>query len=413
MALSQLLNECGWLMANTLSFFLRPKKHTMKKLLLLILLAPVAGSQAQLLKKIKDKAQQAMEPKKSSETNTPPGSSESSSQQERSKEKWTPGPNDQKVFTLESGETFLYDETRVFAKDGKISYAFVLMNKKYQYFLVEDGKRSGPFATPPVEQLYRNAIAQVGDGEEDNKINIGSDQRDPVAQQYSKTINNKLFIVFKGKNYGPYDYIAKMVVSPDEKKFWAAVVVGGMSELTSKMGMGNVLLVNDAGVNQKTPSENGMPAKFYVSNSFTAAAVSILDNINQKVFTVSSSGKTTEGNMTDLYNNDKSFTSVADNGDIISVPSQSPRQLLVNGEEAAVFKVPVTNLSRLFIMPDYKKSAFYQGGKIYRGDESEEALTGVVFPKLVAVGKDHLICYYKIHETENGAKDVYLCKKNL
>lgn len=256
-------------------------------------------------------------------------------------------------------------------------------------------------------------MARVGDNDEDNQVYVGGDKRDPVAQQYSKTINNKLFIVFRGKNYGPYDYIAKMVVSPDEKKFWAAVVVGGMNDMMSKMGMGNIYLVNDAGLNQKTPSENAMPAKFFVSAGFTAAAVSILDNINQKTFTVSSSGKTMEGNMTDLYNNDKSYTSVADNGDILAIPGQSPRQLLVNGEEAAVFKVPVSNLSRLFIMPDYKKSAFYEGGKIYRGDGSEESLSGVVFPKLVSIGKDHMICYYKIHETENGGKDVYLCKKIL
>lgn len=133
------------------SLFFRLKKHTMKKLLLIMLLAFAANTQAQLLKKIKDKAQQAMEPKKSTETGSSSGSTESSANEESQKVKWVPGPSDQKVFTLESGETFLYDETRVFARDGKISYAFVVMNKKYNYFLVEDGKRSGPFSSPPVE----------------------------------------------------------------------------------------------------------------------------------------------------------------------------------------------------------------------------------------------------------------------
>lgn len=413
MLLSQLLNECGWLMANTLSFFLRPKKHIMKKLLLLILLAPFAGSQAQLLKKIKDKAQQAMEPKKGSETNTPSGSPESSSQQERSKEKWTPGPNDQKVFTLESGETFLYDETRVYAKEGKLSYAFVLMNKKYQYFLVEDGNRSGPFDQPPVDRLYRNSPRQVADKEQDNNITIGNDKRDPVAQQYSKTINNQLFLVFNGKNYGPYDYVAKMLVSPDEKRFWAVVIIGGQVEMMAKMGMGNVFLVNEAGVKQKASADLAIPVKMFVSNEFKASALVTLDNATQKVQTVSSSGKIMEGSMSDLNNNDRSYTTVSDNGDIISVPSQSPRQLLVNGAEAAMFKVPVTNMLRLFIMPDYKKSVYYESGKIYRGDGSEESLSGILFPKMVALGKDQLICYYKILETENGAKDVYLCKKLL
>ena len=43
----------------------------------------------------------------------------------------------------------------------------------------------------------------------DEKIEIGSEKKDPVAKQYSKTIANKLYIVFNGKNFGPYDFVGK------------------------------------------------------------------------------------------------------------------------------------------------------------------------------------------------------------
>jgi hypothetical protein len=204
-----------------------------------------------------------------------------------------------------------------------------------------------------------------------------------------------------------------MKVSPDKKKFWAAVVIGGAVEMMAKMGMGNSFLVNEAGLKQKAGDQNSFPIKLMISNNFAAAAVGIVDNMTQKTIIISSTGKKQEGNMNDLYAGEQPATSVADNGDIISVPSQSPTQLMVNGNEAAAFKVPVTSIRRLFILPDYKKSVYYQSGKLYRGDGSEESLTGIVFPKFVTIGNEHGIYYYKIHETETGDKDVYLCKKIL
>jgi hypothetical protein len=138
-----------------------------------------------------------------------------------------------------------------------------------------------------------------------------------------------------------------------------------------------------------------------------------MDNAAQKAITISSTGKKQESNITDLYSNGNSIMKIAENGDIISIPSQSPTQLMVNGDEAATFKVPVKGMSRLFLMSDYKKSVYYANGKLYRGDGSEEALTGVTFPKFATVNNQPAIYYYKIHETETGDKDIYLCKKIL
>jgi hypothetical protein len=386
----------------------------------------VQPTQAQLFKKLKEKAQQAIEkkPAKEATSNSQPNEvqkeeSQTSSPTSKTKTKWQPTPDCEKLLTLNSGETILFDETKVFAKEGKMSYAFITQDKSYKYYLIEDGKRSGPFNQAPINQVAINVEAEAGEDEnqnstnDDEKIEIGNNKKDAVTAQYSKTINNKLYIVFNGKNFGPYDFVAKMRVSPDKKKFWAAIVIGGTSDMMAKMGMGNSFLVNESGVKQKGGDAASFAAKMMVSQNFGAAALSILDNGAQKAITISSTGKKQEGNVMDLYGDKGTNMSVAENGDILSIPSQSPTQLLVNGSEAAAFKVPIANMKRLFILSDYKKSVYYQAGKLYRGDGSEEALKGVTFPKFVTINNQPCIYYYKLHETDNGDKDVYLCKKCL
>ncbi len=400
----------------------------MKKIIILFILASFVSinSQAQLFKKLKEKAEKTLEPKKKTETQ--PTSSEEKQQtneeavptkSNKTKVKWQPTQDCNKLFTLDKGESFYYDETKVYASNGKLSTAFVITNKQYEYFLIEDGKRTGPFKEAPVKQM--NIVSDKKNSEEDgnsnndedDNIEMGGDKKDPVAQQYSKTINNKLYLVFNGKNFGPYDFVGKMKVSPDKKKFWASVVIGGASEMTAKMGMGNSFLVNEAGIKQKGGDQNSFAMKMMVSQNFSAAALSIMDNAGQKVITISSTGKKQEGNIADLYSNGKTSMMIAENGDIVSIPSQSPTQLMVNGNEAATFKIPVVGLNRLFLMSDYKKSVYYSKGKLYRGDETEEALDGVTFPKFATVNNQPAIYYYKIHETETGEKDIYVCKKIL
>ncbi len=398
----------------------------MKKILILFMLACFANinTQAQLFNKLKEKAAKALEPKKKTETPAAApeekqgATEEAPTSAKKAKVKWQPTSDCSKLFTLEKGETFLYDETKVYAANGKLTTYFVVTNNKYEYFLIEDGKRTGPFKEAPLKQMNivsdkKNSEEDGSDNDDDDKIEMGGDKKDPVAQQYSKTISNKLYIVFNGKNFGPYDYVAKMKVTPDKKKFWAAVIIGGVNEMMSKMGMGNSYLVNEAGVKQKGGDQNSFAVKMMVNQNFSAAALSVMDNAAQKAITISSTGKKQESNITDLYSDGKSMMMIADNGDIISVPSQSPTQLMVNGNEAASFKIPIKAMNRLFIMSDYKKSVYYTKGKLYRGDGSEEALTGVTFPKFAMVNNQPTICYYKIHETETGDKDVYLCKKTL
>jgi hypothetical protein len=121
----------------------------------------------------------------------------------------------------------MFDENKVIAKNGKMSYAFIIKNKKYEYFVIEDGLRTGPFKDVPTTELNivsenRNIDSDDGGSSnrvsDDEKIEIGNNKKHAISAQYCKTINNKLYIVFNGKNFGPYDFVAKMRVSADKKE---------------------------------------------------------------------------------------------------------------------------------------------------------------------------------------------------
>ncbi|MBC7937912.1 MAG: hypothetical protein H7Y86_21405 [Rhizobacter sp.] len=376
------------------------------------------STSAQLLKKLKEKAAKSLEEKKKSSdesgsddnnSTSAAASNTTSSKSSNTKEPPIPPVNGKVVFSLGTDERVLYDETAIIANNSGVSYQFVVQNSKYEYFLIDNGNRTGPFKNPPIKSA--NAGTESNSGE--NDVSMG-DKKDPVAIQYSKTISGKLYLVFNGKNYGPYDHVSKMVVSPDKKQFFAVVTIGGANAMTTKMGMGTIYMVNNAGLKQ-TAGDGGtsIAMKFYVSESFTHSMVTVMDQTSQKILTVTTSGKQTETSMADMYSGGENRNMVSDKGDIITIPSQSPTQILVNGNEAASFKVPIENINRLFITPDVSKSIYYTNGKLYKADGSEVSMSGILFPKVVTTGNVTSVYYFKVFKNESGVKDVYLCKKEI
>lgn len=389
----------------------------MKKILAFLLLTGVCyNTEAQLLKKLKEKAEKAMEQKKpatSTESNTPATPAAESSNKSESKTPVKPPSYCDSIFVINADETFLYDEAEVIAQNNQMSYTFVVQNNKYEYFLIEDGKRSGPFKESPVKSIKPADDDEEASSKDDDKVSMG-DEKDPVAIQYSKTINGKLYIVFNGKNYGPYDHVGKMIVSRDKKQFFALVTIGGANAMTAKMGMGNNYMVNEGVLKQKAGDGGmAMAMKFSVSKGFKHCMAVVMDQTSQKVISITSANKTEEGSMEALYSGSGNISFVNDNGDIISVPTQSPTQILQNGKEVASFKVPIKSMARLFITPDISKSVYYEKGKLYKADGTEESLSGILFPKVVTIKNITAIYYFKIYKNDSGARVVYLCKKEL
>jgi hypothetical protein len=389
----------------------------MKKIIAFLLLAGVCfNTEAQLLKKLKEKAEKAMEQKKpaaSTESNAPAAPAAESSNKTESKTPVKPPSYCDSIFVINADETFLYDEAEVIAQNNQMSYTFVVQNNKYEYFLIEDGKRSGPFKESPVKSIKPADDDEDASSKDDDKVSMG-DEKDPVAIQYSKTINGKLYIVFNGKNYGPYDHVGKMIVSRDKKQFFALVTIGGANAMTAKMGMGNNFMVNEGVLKQKAGDGGmAMAMKFSVSKGFKHCMAVVMDQTAQKVISITSANKTEEGSMEALYSGTGNISFVNDNGDIVSVPTQSPTQILLNGKEVASFKVPIKSMARLFITPDISKSVYYEKGKLYKADGTEESLTGILFPKVVTIKNTTSVYYFKIYKNESGARVVYLCKKEL
>lgn len=395
----------------------------MKKIIALLLLSIICygNAEAQLLKKLKEKAEKAMEPKKTasgSDNNSNANNSKTSPAAENdgnanSKTPAKPPSYCDSIFILNNDETFLYDEAEVLFDNNQLGYTFVVQNKKYEYFVVENGKRTGPFKESPVKSVSSDAEDGSSSSNDDTKVSMGDD-KDPVALQYSKTINGKLFIVFNGKNYGPYDHVGKMIVSHDKKQFFALVTIGGANSMTTKMGMGYNFMVNEGTLKQKVgDGAMSMGVKFSVSKGFKHCMATVMDQTDQKVLSVTSANKKEEGGMDALYSGSGNISFVNDNGDIISVPSQSPTQILLNGNEVASFKVPITSMNRLFLTPDISKSVYYEKGKLYKADGTEENLSGILFPKVVTVNNETTVYYFKIYKNESGVRVVYLCKKVL
>ncbi|RYY66274.1 MAG: hypothetical protein EOO13_16010, partial [Chitinophagaceae bacterium] len=370
-------------------------------------IALVNSSSAQLLKKLKEKAEKSLEGKSksksdnSSEDNngssaSTASSTVSASSKSPAKEPATAPANGKVVFSLAADESVLYDETAIIASNTGVSYQFIIKNSRYEYFLISNGQRTGPFKNPPL----KSANSSSENSSEENDVSMG-DKKDPVAIQYAKTIGGKLYLVFNGKNYGPYDHVSKMLVSPDQKSFFASVTMGGQNDMMAKMGMGNTYIVSSSGIKQKAGAGNILPMKFYVSDNFTQAMIVVMDQASQKLFTATTSGKLVESSMSDLYSGGETKTMVSDKGDIITIPSQSPRQILVNGQEAASFKIPIENISRLTITPDISKSVYYNNGKLYKADGSEVPLTGILFPKVITAGNVTAVYYFKVFKNEN------------
>ena len=366
----------------------------MKTVVLLLVLAFIAGhSKAQLLQRIRDKAVQSIDLKKTNNNNS--SSKQKTVQTENNiNNTEEPSANCSLIFTLDKEEKFFHDESRIIAKNNILNYAFVIRNMKKEFFLIEDGKRTGPFTESPIVSSKKRPSGIQEVISED--IKMGNAQKDPMTAQYSKTIDGKLFVVFNGKNYGPYDHIAKILVSPDKSRFFAAVTIGGENNMMAKMGMGNSFMVNNNGLKMQAGKGTFVPMKFYASRNFNYCMITVMDQKTQIVSTVTSAGKRTETSMADLFSTNAKVTFVSDNGDIVTVPDQSPTQILVNGKEVASFATSILSPERLFLMPDYSKSVYYDAGKLYRGNGTEENLTGILFPKVITINNETAIYYFKV-----------------
>ncbi|RYF85161.1 MAG: hypothetical protein EOO03_13710, partial [Chitinophagaceae bacterium] len=136
-----------------------------------------SSASAQLLKKLKEKAEKAIDGsgKKSNsnssndaDNGSSASSSASSSKSSSAKEPAGPPTNGKVVFSMEAEETLLYDETAVAASNNGVNYQFVVRSKA-GYFLIDNGTKTGPFKTAPIKS--KNISQEFA--EENNNVAMG------------------------------------------------------------------------------------------------------------------------------------------------------------------------------------------------------------------------------------------------
>ncbi|MDX2047312.1 MAG: hypothetical protein SFU87_11030 [Chitinophagaceae bacterium] len=386
----------------------------MKKLIIILCCSVFfITAEAQLLKKIKDKASKAVSGENKNETKSnDAGSSQNSSPANTTdnSDNTTPPPGSTKAFTLDAGETLMYDESEIIAENNNVGYRIITQNRKYEYFLIENGQKTGPFKQPP----GRTRVSKDDESANESSFKTKSSGNgpDPVAAQYSKTIDGKLYIVFNAKNYGPYDFVSLMLASPDKKRFYAVVVSGSDNPMMAKMGMGNCYLINEAQLKQQIGKGMAMGMSLEASSNFKYCLAHVMDQQDQKIKAFTNNGNKQEYSMTEMYTSGNNMW-LDNNGNIVTIPPQSPTQVMVNGKEVASFQVPVTNRNNLLLTPDPKYSVYYTEGKIYKADGSMEDASNILFPRLGVVNNKAAIFWLKAYKNESGGKDVYVCKKEL
>ncbi len=375
----------------------------MKKVFIFIcLFASITLVNAQLFKKLKDKAANALDKKPEekkpadADNNTNAGSNADNAANKTAKVPAAPPANGSLSFTLDDGERFMYDEAKIYVLKGtQLGWQFVTQKGK-EFYLIDNGNRTGPFSVPSIESANSSSnLNDDGDGEK-------------VAKEYTKTVNGKLMLVFNGKSYGPFFMISEMQVSADKKHFFALVIEG--ASLTA-MSDGSSL-ISDIGT---SPLKlNGIGTKLMVSHNFKHAIAAVMDTKGKgEVYMVTSEGKKTGpvDMMSAMGSNGETWLS--DDGTVYSIPSQSPRELVVNGNGVAKFAVDISR-SRLAIAPDPAKSVFYDEGTLYRGDGTKEVDKNVVFPHIAAINGALYLCWFQVYKNpETNKKDVYVCKKPL
>ncbi len=318
---------------------------------------------------------------------------------EKKNEPQTPPANGSLAFTLDEGERIMYDESSIKGSNNDLSWKFVTY-KEGKYFLIDNGKRTGPFDDSPIQSKKAES------GESGGTSSLEGDEK--TAKKYTKLANGKPTIVFNGKTYGPFLMVQSMVVSADKQHFFAVALEGNS---IADMGKGKGVLFSEKG-KQELP---GMAFKLKASPEFTVAVATVMDvkaasNGNANYLMVNSKGK--KLGTVDLMNSSGDDW-LDEEGNVYSIPSQSPTELLVNGVSVAKFDIEIVK-SHLVIAPDPAKSIMYVGGKIYNADGTISKSEKAIFPSIVMINKVMHLCWFQLYKNPtNNAKEIYVCKKPL
>jgi hypothetical protein len=342
------------------------------------------GTQAQLLKKIKNKVEKtvngkpdepAQDPKENGSTSagstsaspasTATTASSSSAATSTSKE-FAAAKYGTKLLSLRKGEQLVRDEFGlVTLPNGTDEISFVTRMGK-DYYLYQNDKVSGSFEKPPVDKI--KGYGAQGNGEDRG----GSSKPDKYSKLNSKYQTE---LTIGGKKYGPFQMIMHLSVSPDQSKFFAIVMgVDSKYALVSPKGQ------------TKLPA---LPIEWYISPNIEKCGIVLTEDqlngkddpatdINAVRYLLMNDGSKI-GPLSDMFQSEKSIT---DNGLFLQKKNDDSRQLFVNGKPTLKFSSGINNIDGVMLNDAATSGALFDNGAMHFSDGTEIGYT-VISPKLV------------------------------
>lgn len=181
-------------------------------------------AEAQLLKKLKDKANEQINKAtgvnsadNNTTTSTVTGQSSSSpsgftSDQLKNVESTT-------IYQLAEGERIDYRESRIMIGSGNKISGLVIVDKTGSRYVVENGVKKGPF---PAKSVPLDFLKRDNDAKESEQA-YDANEMINIYQNYVKSDDDKSYIQFNGKKFGPFSLLEAMKVNQQKTKFVALV----------------------------------------------------------------------------------------------------------------------------------------------------------------------------------------------
>ncbi|HKG07161.1 MAG TPA: hypothetical protein VKB19_11915 [Pedobacter sp.] len=371
--------------------------------LIALLLFGLQASHAQFLNKLKKKAEAAINKNTENQSNENEGSESNASNSDdapaarrtrtSSAEKSTASKGvkyGSVLFSLGTGEQLCYNEQSLKIVNNQAVIKVITKQNK-EYYLYENGEKSGPFKTAPVDQLpgwpFRNPDRQNAEKSTDWQ---------PYLRSGVLTVD--------GKNQGTYMNLTAFYHNKEKKKFY------GIAMNMEKSAVNNYFISHLG--KRKLPLIAG---ELYVSENDESAAV----RVNKTPFL----GKTLEEQTKYVANDDfyLLFPDGSNKGPFLEVQasksyldaqgnfieiSNSRKTIYLNGEEVLKMDSGLNGEGKLFKSADAKSVAWFERGTLFFADG--EKVEMAVQPAISVEGGKTILNWITIQNRE-----VYACHREL
>jgi hypothetical protein len=366
----------------------------MKKNLILVVIMFLGISfraDAQLIKKLKNKAGEMMPDKKNSSPDQP-GSNDKPASADHGHVK----------YKLRDGETLLIGEECVFFNGSFEQFQFITKMDGKFYFHNHD-RISGPFDKPPIDSL------KDCEEKQNQNLNKEPDQKVSLAKYQTMDVNSTIPFGLKigGKSYGPYSQILNLHVSRDESKFYAFTML-----LSANGENMDYYLVSHLG-KMKLP---GMVVSWLISPNSEHCAIPFSEaqlkgnqdtqiDPSAPVYLLYTDGRK-NGPINDFYADQHAF--LTNSGKYVQLKYSDRKTLFVDGKPALKFSKEIMHFDAVILNDNTTGGVYFDNGTLEFTDGTIIA-NEAIRPHLFRENGKSFVRWMAIDKQGN----IYECKKEI